>query len=82
MIKLVLALYLFLIPLCELMVSWLHDADFQHCNDSPMHAAACYAASDWGYGGQDIGTLRDDAALMSFVFKLPFVRTVSCWKAP
>jgi hypothetical protein len=80
MIKLLLALYLFLFPRCELMVSWLHDADFQHCNDSPAHAAACYAASDWDYGGAPISVLHDDPDLMRFVFRLPFVRTVSCWK--
>jgi hypothetical protein len=79
MIALLLHLYLLLFPRCELMVSWL--SDFSHCNDSPAHAAACYAASEWDYSrnrdGRDAG---DDPALMKFVFKLPFVRSVSCWR--
>jgi hypothetical protein len=80
-IKLILALYLFLFPRCELMVSWLHDADFQHCNDSSAHAAACYAASAWDYGGAPLGSIvRHEPAFELFVLHLPFVRIVSCWK--
>lgn len=80
MIKLILALYLFLFPRCELMVSFLHDADFEHCNDSPAHAEHCYANSRWDYGGAPVAWLRDDGPLMHFVFHLPYVRTVSCWR--
>lgn len=80
MIKLVLAIYLFLFPRCEMLVSFLHDADLAHCNDTPAHAARCYAVSDWDYGGAPVAGLRDDGALMHFIFRLPFVRTVSCWR--
>jgi hypothetical protein len=80
MINLILRLYLLLFPHCELMVSFLHDADFVHCNDSPAHAERCYANSRWDYGGAPIAVLRDDPDLMRLVFKLPFVRTVSCWR--
>jgi hypothetical protein len=77
MIKLVLALYLSLFPRCELMVSWL--TDFSHCNDSSADADHCYATSAWDYGGASVNTLDDDSTLAWFVFRLPFVRSVSCW---
>jgi len=79
-IQFILHLYLLLFPRCEMMVSFLHDADFVHCNDDDAHREWCYANSDWDYGGAIIADLHDDARLNDIVFHLPFVRTVSCWK--
>lgn len=79
MIKLLLKVYLLLFPQCEMMVSLL--TDFTHCNDSPAWAEHCYATSDWDYGVvRPTLPLAHFAALEAFVFKLPLVQTVSCWR--
>lgn len=79
MIRFILAAYLHLFPRCEIMVSFLED--FTHCNDSAAWADHCYAMSDWDYGAtRPTMPLTHLVGLEAFVFQLPLVRSVSCWK--